>query len=392
MASRVCSTAAIAGMLLGAGSPTEAQTLADALTFLLTNNSVQTGSVERDRDAAQATSETISRALLANLATLPVASSSAAFVYRLNSELGTVERPTETFGPFFVERALTAARGEASFGLTVQHLHFTSLDGRSLGDGSLVTTANQFADESAPFDVDRLTLHVDADVATLYGTVGVTNHMEVGFAAPMVSLTLDGTRINTYRGRTFTQASASGHAVGLADIVLRTKYNLYGGETTALAAAVDVRLPTGRQADLLGAGSASYKFSAIGSTEGRRLSAHANAGVTAGGLANEVSYGAAIALAATRRLSLIGELLGRWIDSSGHLVATTAPDPLLIGVNTIRLSGDSSSLHVVTIVPGFKWNLTNTWVLAANVSVPVTTGGLNARFTPFVGLDYALGR
>src|SRR5205814_310282 len=137
---------------------------------------------------------------------------------------------------------------------------------------------------------------------------------------------------------------------GFADIVLRTKYTAYKEESTALAAAVDVRLPTGRQEDLLGTGSTSYKFSAIGSIEGRRVSGYANAGATIRGLAPEISYGAAVAVAATGTFSLVGELLGRWIDSSGHLVSTTAPHPLLSDVNTIRLSGDSSSLQIVTIV------------------------------------------
>jgi len=34
--------------------------------------------------------------------------------------------------------------------------------------GSLLTTANQFTDESTPFDVDQLTLNIDASIATLY--------------------------------------------------------------------------------------------------------------------------------------------------------------------------------------------------------------------------------
>jgi len=33
-----------------------------------------------------------------------------------------------------------------------------------------------------------------------------------------------------------------------------------------------------------------------------------------------------------------------------------------------------------------------TWVLSANVAVPLTTGGLTTRVTPFVGVDYAVGR
>jgi hypothetical protein len=108
-----------------------AQTVSDALAFLVTNLGVQTGSIDRDRNATLATSAAISRGLLANLATLPVPTSSSGFLYRLNPEFGTVERATASFGPFFVERALTAGRGQVSLGLTFQHLHFTSIDSQT---------------------------------------------------------------------------------------------------------------------------------------------------------------------------------------------------------------------------------------------------------------------
>jgi hypothetical protein len=372
-------------------APAAAQSVSDVLTFLLTNQSVQTGSVERDRSAAQATSDTFSRALLANLATLPVPTSPGAFALRFNPELGTVERVTQTFGPSFVERAQTTGRGQASFSLSFQHLRFDSLDGRDLRDGSFVTTANQFVDEQAPFDIDRLMLNVDASIATLSGSVGVTDRMEVAFAAPFVSLRMDGTRVNTYRGRAFTQATASGHAVGLADLVVRTKYKLAGESGSGAAAAVDLRLPTGRQENLLGEGSASLKLSAIGSLEAGRFSTHGNGGVTVGGLARELSYSGAVAVAAAPRLTLVGELIGRWIDSPGHIVPVTAAHPTIPGVQTIRLAPDATSLHILTLVPGFKWNLTDTFVLSGNLSVPLTTTGLTARFSPFIGLDYVLG-
>jgi hypothetical protein len=384
---------AIASTLLFVpAAPAHAQSMADVLTFLVTNQSVQTGSFERDRDAAQATSETISRALLANLATLPITTSSGAFVYRLNPELGTVERGTQSFGPFFVERALTAGEHQASVGMTFQHLRFTSLDGSNLRDGSLITTANQFVDETAPFDVDRLALRMDADIATLYGNIGVTDALEVGFAAPIVALRLNGTRVDTYRGRAFTQATATATAIGLADLVLRTKATVFNEDGLGLAGAVDVRLPTGHKEDLLGAGSPSLKLSAIGSMERGRWSAHADAGATVGGLARELHYGGAVAIAATGRVTLSGEVLGRWLDSFGHIIATAAPNPRLIGVQTIRLTPDASTLQTITAVPGFKWNVADTWVLAANVSMPLTKGGLITSITPFIGLDYAFAR
>lgn len=384
---------AVVFTLNGALQPeARAQSVSDVLTFLVTNQGVQTGSVERDRAAALATSSTISRALLANLATLPVATSSSGFVYRLNPELGTMQRVTQSFGPFFVERAMTAGRGQVSVGLTFQQLRFTQLDGHNLRDGSLITTANQFTDETTPFDVDQLTLKIAASVATLYGNVGITDRVEVGVAAPMVSLMLDGSRVNTYRGTAFTQASATARSIGLADLVVRTKFTAYRDEGVAVAGAVDLRLPTGRNEDLLGAGTRSVKFSAIGSLESGRVSSHLNAGVTVGGLATELSYGGALALAASGHVTVIGEVIGRMIDTASGIVPVAVPHPTLRGVETIRLTPAGSRLDIVSVVPGVKWNLSNTWVLAANVTVPLTKDGLTAPFTPFVGLDYALGR
>jgi len=368
------------------------QTVGDVLTFLVTNQSVNTGNPQFDQAAAQATSATISRALLASVATLPVTSSSGAFVYRLNPELGTVERATASFGPFFVERAVTAGRGEASLALTFQHLHFSSLDGHDLRDGTFVTLANKFKDESTSYDENRLSLNIDASVATLYGNVGVTDQLEVGFAVPMIALTLDGSRSDVYYGRPFTQATASASAVGLADIVLRTKYTVLADHGSGVAAAADLRLPTGKEENLLGTGTTSLRLTGIGSVESGNAALHVNAGYTFGGLARELSYGAAVAIAATNRLTVSGEVLGRRIDGIGHVVPLSAPSPLLVGAETIRLVPDASSLNIVSAVPGVKWNLTDTWILVANASVPLTTAGLTTRFTPFVGVDYSFGR
>jgi hypothetical protein len=39
-----------------------------------------------------------------------------------------------------------------------------------------------------------------------------------------------------------------------------------------------------------------------------------------------------------------------------------------------------------------KWNVTDTWVLVANVALPLTNGGLTTPITPFFGIDYSLQR
>jgi hypothetical protein len=70
----------------------------------------------------------------------------------------------------------------------------------------------------------------------------------------------------------------------------------------------------------------------------------------------------------------------------------SSANPNIAGVETIRLLPGATGMHIITVVPGVKWNLSETWVLAANASVPLTKAGLTAPFTPFVGLDYAFGR
>ena len=49
-------------------------------------------------------------------------------------------------------------------------------------------------------------------------------------------------------------------------------------------------------------------------------------------------------------------------------------------------------MNIVSAVPGVKWNLTDTWILVANASVPLTSAGLTTKLTPFVGVDYSFGR
>jgi hypothetical protein len=366
------------------------QTVTGVLTFLLTNQGVDTGSTQRDAEAARSTSDVISRALLANIATLPVTSSSGAFVYRLNPELGTVERATRSFGPFFVERAATIGAHESAFGVTVQHMRFTSLDGHDLRDGSLVTTANQFSDEATPFDVDRIALKIDATVATLYANLGVADRMEIGAALPLVALRLDGTRVNTYRGRTFTQAAASATAIGPADMILRGKYTLFASHGSGVAAAVDLRLPTGREENLLGAGSMSARVAGIVSIESGPVTTHGNWSVAVGGLSREIGFGGAVAIAASDRLSLVAEITGRRIDGAGGIAPLVAANPRIPGVQTTRLVSEPGPLNALVAAPGVKWNIGDTWVLVANVGMPLTSAGLTSRLTPFIGLDYSM--
>ena len=114
--------------------------------------------------------------------------------------------------------------------------------------------------------------------------------------------------------------------------------------------------------------------------------------MTIGGLARELSYSGAVVLAASNRVTATGELIGRWIDSPGGIGPVSSDTSTVAGVQTLRLLPDSSTLHMLTLAPGMKWNLSDTWVLGVSLSIPLTNGGLTSPITPLVALDYAFGR
>jgi hypothetical protein len=371
-------------------APVHAQeTVSDVIGFLVTNQAVVTADFDKDLAAAEAARATISRALLVDLTSVPLATSSSGFLYRLNPQLGTVERATESFGGFFVERALTTGRGRASFGVSATTLDFDRLNGRSLTDGTLVTVANRFRDESNPFDTESLTLHIRSSTMTLFGSVGLTDRIEIGAAVPLVRLAIDGQRINVYRGSTFLQASGTATASGVADIAIRAKVTALALRGGGVAVAGEVRLPTGDRLNLLGAGSTSIRVMGIGSLEHGPFALHGNAAIVDGGVSSEIDFGGAASLAVHPRVTLSGELLTRRVSELHDIDLVSAPHPTIAGVDTLRLMAGQQAAVLTSAVAGLKWNVTRTMVLGGHLSWALTNWGLTAAVAPTLAFEYA---
>ncbi len=385
--------AGIAIMMVGVSErPAIAQeSVSDVLSFLLTNRSIPTGDFVQDARAAAATRDTISGFLLLELATSPVSSSSGGFSYRLNPTLGTVERSSDSFGPFLMERSLTSGTHQATIGLSYRRVSFDRIDGRSLLDGTLIATATKFRDQSQPFDVETLSLELQLETLTLLADYGLTDQVDIGVVVPFVTLNLGGQRIDTYRGQTFVQANASASAYGLGDVGLHAKYNVLGSGGNGLALGGEVRLPSGDRENLLGGGKSAVKPLFIGSVEQGRLAAHVNLGYTFSPSSNEFNYGAAVTLAGAKRLTLVGEIAGRHLDKLGKLTEVSEPNPQIVGADTIRLQTLGGGTESVIAVAGLKWNFATTWLLDCKVLAPMTTAGLTARWMPSLAVSYSFG-
>lgn len=373
-------------------APSTQATVQDIVTFLVTNQGVATSDFDKDRAAAEATRATLSNALLASITTVPVSSSSSGFSYRLNRTLGTVERASETFGPFYVERALTAGAGQASVGFNFRYAKFTSLDGNDLTSGSFVTVANQFTDESAPFDTEALTLNIETKTATVFANVGVGNRVDISGAVPFVRLDISGSRVNNYRGTALLQASATAETMGLGDMSVRSKVRLTPDGPAAVAAAVEARLPTGREDDLLGTGELAMRYGALASYEAGVTSVYGNFSIGTGGIGRELAYSGAVAFAATPHLTLVGEVLARQIEGLQGIGPVTAPHPRIAGVRTTRLMPNGQDELTSYGVAGVKWNVSGTWLIHAHVLMPLAENGLTAQFTPTVAVDYTFSK
>ena len=379
-------------VLLAPASAAAQDPLSEVLSLLLTNRAVQTNDFVRDTQAAETTRDTITTLLGAELATQPPSLSSAGFAYRFDEELSTLVRASRSFGSFFTERSLTAGQGRASIGANLRLTHYSTLDGRDLDDGTFLTTANQFTDEAAPFDQETLTLELDSRVLTITGTYGVTDRLDLSAAVPLVQLSLTGSRVNTYRGLETVQATADATANGFGDVAVRAKYGLVNGHAGGVAVAGELRLPTGREEALLGTGKTAFSALIIGSGEQGALGFHGNFSLGGGGLSNEMTYRGAVCLTASDRLTVVGELVGRRLSDVGRITAVRAPHPTIIGVDTIRLVTEDTSLSTAAAVLGAKWNVAETWILGGHMMLPVTDRGLRSGIVMLVGLDYAFGQ
>ena len=234
----------------------------------------------------------------------------------------------------------------------------------------------------------------------------------------------------------------TGHATGLGDIVLRSKYRFLRREGGGLAAAVELRLPTGDENELLGAGGVQAKFLLLASNERGRFGQHLNVGYTAaegrvGGsfagfisapLPDEINYSGGVEFVASPRFTLIGDLVGRTLRGAGRLDVvsknfqyayfTLAPDgspappyapPAGFGASpgpdcgaippfrTIvchsvflnEFNPRSGNLTLLLGTGGVKFNLAGNLLLSGSVLFPLTNAGLRSRLTTVVGLDYA---
>jgi hypothetical protein len=381
---------ALAVAVLFCGGHASAQTVGGQLSSLLTDQTPPPAGYVRDVDAARATFSTVAGLFLVELTAIPVASSSGGFVYRFNPALATVERSSDSFGPFFSERVLRNGRKQLSVGISYQFAQFETLQGADLTEGSFPTNTARFIGQLQPFSVDTLSLAIETRTVTAFASYGITDRLDVGTAIPITRLQFSGQRVNTFQGRSTLQSTQSGSSSGLGDMIASARFRLTGQSTSGLAVGTDVRFPTGRSEDLLGTGKTAGRFMGIASMEHERLAGHVNGGFGVGGVSRELFWSGAVTFVATPTVSFVGEVMGRRLNQLNRVADVYQPHPVLAGIETMRWLPTEGGVHTAYLVTGFKWNIGGSWLLNGHLLTRITDAGLRARFTPSIAIDRAI--
>lgn len=342
------------------------------------------------------------------LATAPLGSVTGGFQVTFDPSTGGFRRAADTFGPAFPQRALTTGRGKASFGVTWQYYKFNEIGGADLDEFTAFASSGLFnlipTESTLGFDIRSSTVSV-------FTTIGITDRIDIGAVLPITSTKIDGRVSQVFPIGPSASDSAEQSSTGLADIALQGKVQLWrsrktagatGTPSTALAAVVGVRLPTGDEENLRGLGFARTKVSAVFSQHASRFAFHANAGyefwsdqlefaqdileTDFARTNNAVEFAIGSEVAASSRLTLNVDLLFQQIRGAGVLGVAPFEIPGILVADTIV--GLDEGLRKVTLVPGLRWNIFGQTLLNAHVLVSLKNDGLRAKFTPSIGMDW----
>lgn len=362
-----------------------------------------------DAAGSQALADALAFGPALELATAPLGSVTGGFTVSFDPATGGFTRGAETFGPAFPQRALTTGRGKASFGVTWQYYKFDEIGGADL-DNFTAFSSSGFLD-LIPTET-TLGFDIKSTTVSIFGTVGVTDRIDIGVVVPITSTSIKGEVSQTFLFGPDAFDEADQSSTGIADIGLQGKVQLWrsrktaggtGAPAAALAAVVGVRLPTGDEENLRGLGFARTKVSGVFSAHAPRFAVHANVGYEFWAdqlsFAQDIleadefvetkgSFEAALGteFAASSRLTLNLDLLMQEIRGAGALGVREFTIPGLLVADTIV--GLDEGLRKVTLVPGLRWNLFGQTLLNAHVLISLKNDGLRAKVTPSVGFDW----
>jgi hypothetical protein len=353
----------------------------------------------------------ITGSIATSLANLPFTAGTGGIAVRFVD--GAPVATSVSAGSIFAERAQTLGRGRLLAGANVNALAFDNIRGVPLRDLTF-----RFAHQNvlaAPmgnptYENDVIEVRTDLDldllVTSVFATYGVHDRVDIGVLVPIVRASLSGAsqaQIIPYErpsphlfgepgsAAEYADATSSGSALGIGDIGVRVKANLYQSDALGAGIAADVRLPTGDSANFLGSAQTRLRALAIVSGRTGNFSPHVNAGVTIRtGYAEYNSIFGALGFdhLLAEKITLAVDILGDFaLGESGLLL----PEPVLYDAPTRRRATltdiPEGRDHLLDASIGFKMQLLGEYRALTNLLVPLNDGGLRPRVLWTAGFE-----
>jgi hypothetical protein len=356
----------------------------------------------------------VNQALSKSTSNLPIGATSSGATYSIVN--GLPVRTSTSAGPIFAERSQTLGRGRFFLSASVTNISFSTLNGVPL-DNLQLNFAHQdvgnpgLGDPEFENDIVRINLALKLDllVAALSATYGVSDHIDIGVAVPFVRASMAGTSVAQidpfgpnplhFFGGTSADpilraaASVNATAAGLGDVVGRVKVNVAQGTRYGAAVLGEVRIASGDEENLLGAGSASGRAIAVGAAQFGDFSLHGNAGylIRTGDFQNDamlatLGFDNLMAPWATLAVSLISE----W-RVGAEKIELPAPIQILFPFERTIPSTSIPSRREDRLEAsvGMKFSLRGGTVLMLNGSAPLRRAGLQPDFVWTTGMEFS---
>jgi hypothetical protein len=352
----------------------------------------------------------------------PLASPASGIIYTTDPSLQiTAPSGTDSFGPVMFERGETLHRGKMFLGFTYQNFQFGNMDGVSLKEipAYFPATITVSGVPNAGFVETSTRVDLKINQFAVYATYGLTDRIDVSVAVPFLNVNLGA---NSTCGDAYSPASGlitgnlacfersngsnisnvhyvaqSQSATGIGDIVLRGKAGLWQGEHLRVAAAVDVRIPTGNELNFLGTGAVGVRPFVALSWRGR-VAPHVDLGYQwnghsdiasidgpgiSGKLPNNLFYVLGADARVVKRLTVSADYLGQRVFNAIGEGIQTEPSS---GFSGIYSATDSFYSNYLTV--GGKVNPVGNLLLTANVFFKLDNNGLHNKPAPMVGISY----
>jgi len=248
---------------------------------------------------------TLNGLIASNVAAFPISSATIATL-TFNVDAGRPVSSTESLGPILAETAETLGKNQINVGINYTYLNLAKFRGLSTQDIRFTFTHQDVTNDGtlgeSPNESDLIDIFPDMDVnASVLAVVmawGVNSNLDLGVAVPIINVHLRGNAKAVASSFTFQTSGAANHhfgadaanpvletvvpyderATGLGDVAIRLKYNWLRSREIDFATLFEMRLPTGNEADFLGAGKSNFKFYSILSKRFGNFTPHLNLG------------------------------------------------------------------------------------------------------------------